>query len=96
VFKAADVAWISSRDFTFKFDKTKFLSRVTPIWADFSRETRPGWTSIHLKLSKAYEEDTLIRELLIFNANLLLFLRHVREIHIHIASENETAREQRI
>ena len=51
VFKAADVVWISSREFTFKFDKTKFLGMVTPIWADFPEPTRPGCTSIYLQLS---------------------------------------------
>jgi len=85
VFKAADVVWISSRDFTFKFDQTKFLGMVTPIWANFPGETRPGWTSIQLSLSKEFEEATLVQELLAFDANLLIFLRQIKEIHISIA-----------
>lgn len=48
VFKAADVVWISSREFTFKFDKTKPLGMVSPIWAEFPEATQPGCTSIVL------------------------------------------------
>jgi hypothetical protein len=84
VFKAADVVWISSRDFTFKFDKTKFLGMVAPVWETFPEKTQPGCTSIYLQLSKGYEEDTLIQELLMFDTNLLIFLRRVEEIHIRV------------
>lgn len=54
VFKVADVVWISSRDFTFKFDKTKFLGMVAPVWETFPEKTQPGCTSIYLQLSKGY------------------------------------------
>jgi hypothetical protein len=87
VFKAADVVWISSREFTFKFDQSKFLGMVTPIWAEFPAETQPGWTSIQLSLSKTFEEANLTQELRMFDANLLIFLRHLKKIHISIAGE---------
>jgi len=96
VFKAADVVWISSREFTFKFDKTEFLGMVAPIWADFPETTRPGCTSIYLQLSKGYEEETLIRELLTFDTNLLIFLRRIEEIHIRVTSRDEQVWEQKI
>lgn len=84
VFKAADVIWISSRNFTFKFDKTRFLGMVTPLWAEFPEETKFGWTSMYLNLSKTFEEETLIHDLLAFDANLLIFLRRIKEINIHV------------
>lgn len=90
VFKVADVVWISSREYKFKFDQTRFLGMVTPIWAEFPEETRPGWTSIYLSLSQDFEEDVLIQELLTFDANLLIFLRQVKEIHINIPGELES------
>jgi hypothetical protein len=96
VFKAADVVWISSREFTFKFDKTKFLGMVTPVWADFPEPTNPGWTSICLELSKEYEEDTLIRELMTFDNNLLIFLRRIEMIQIRVRSRNEQVWEKTI
>jgi hypothetical protein len=85
----------SSRDFTFKFDQTKFLGMVTPIWAEFPGETRAGWTSIQLQLSENFEEASLVKELITFDANLLIFLRHVEEIHIIIMS-NAGLSERRI
>lgn len=96
VFKAADVVWISSRELTFKFDKTKFLGMVTPVWAELPEPTRIGWTSIYLKFSKTYEEEALLDELRTFDANLLIFLRRVREINIRVTDAHETSCEQKI
>lgn len=96
VFKAADVVWISSGAFTFKFDKTKFLGMVAPIWTDFPEPTRPGCTSIYLQLSKVYEEETLIHELLTFDTNLLIFLRRIKEINIRVTRRDEQVWEKKI
>jgi len=96
VFKAADVVWISSREFTFKFDKTKFLGMVTPVWADFPEPTQPGWTSIFLQLSDDYEEDTLMQELLTFDNNLLIFLRRIEVINIRVSCQNEQVWEKTV
>lgn len=96
VFKAADVVWIASGDFTFKFDRSKFLGMVTPIWEDFPAAKIPECTSIYLQLSKDYEDETLIQELLTFDANLLIFLRGIKEINIQVASRNEEVWKERI
>jgi hypothetical protein len=96
VFKAADVVWISSREFTFKFDKTKFLGMVIPIWADFPEPVQPGWTSIYLQLSKEYEEETLIQELLSFDNNLLIFLRRIEMISVRVSRQDEQVWEKTI
>jgi hypothetical protein len=58
---------------------------VTPVWAEFPGDVRPGWTSIHLSLSITFEEANLVQELRTFDANLLIFLRHVKEINICMA-----------
>lgn len=85
VFKAADVVWISSRDFSFKFDKVQSpLGMVTPVWADFPEPTMPGCTSMYLELSKDYDEETLVRDLLAFDTNLLIFLRRIKEISLRV------------
>jgi hypothetical protein len=96
VFKAADVVWISSRDFTFNFNKTKFLGMVAPVWEAFPEKTQPGCTSIYLQLSRSYEEDTLIHELLTFDTNLLIFLRRVEEINIRVTRRDEQVWEKKI
>jgi hypothetical protein len=96
VFKAADIVWISSREFTFKFDKTKFLGMVAPIWESFPETTRPGWTSIYLQLSKGYEEETLIHELLTLDNNQLIFLRRIKEIKIQVTRQDKAVWEKTI
>ena len=96
VFKAADVVWISSREFKFKFDKTKFLGMVTPIWADFPETTQPGCTSIYLQLSKDFEQETLIYELLTFDTNLLIFLRRIKEVNVRLTRQDEQVWENKI
>ncbi|KAL9597097.1 MAG: hypothetical protein Q9219_005380 [cf. Caloplaca sp. 3 TL-2023] len=89
VFKAADVVWISSRDFTFKFDRKKPLGVVAPIWADFLGATQLGWTSIHLQLSESFDEAALIHELSTFDSNVVIFLRRIRAINIRITSQDK-------
>lgn len=85
IFKAAGVVWISSRDYSFKFDRTKSpLGMVTPVWADFPEPTTPGCTSMYLQLSKGWDENTLVQDLLCFDANLLIFLRRIEQIALHV------------
>ena len=88
VFKAADIVWISSREYEFQFDRTNFLGMVTPVWATFPESTAPGWTSMYLRLSKDYEEQTLRDELIAFDLHLLIFLRRIKEINISIGSRS--------
>jgi len=96
VFKATDVVWISSREYTFKFDRKEFLGVVTPIWADFPESTQPGYTSIFLQLSESFEEETLVQELLTFDTNILIFLRRIAEINIRVNRQDEQVWEKKI
>jgi hypothetical protein len=84
VFKAADIVWISSCEYEFQFDRTNFLGMVTPVWATFPESTTPGWTSMYLRLSKDYEEQTLRDELIAFDLHLLIFLRRIKEINVSV------------
>lgn len=96
VFKAADVVWIASNEFTFKFDRTRPLGVITPIWEEFPEPTRTGHTSILLKLSATYEEEILVRELIEFDTNLLIFLRRVEELSIRVARLSSNIWEKQI
>lgn len=84
VFKAADVVWIASNEFTFKFDRRGSLGVVTPIWEEFPEDTRREETSILLQLSSTYDRETLIKELLGFDTNILIFLRRIKDIKIEV------------
>jgi hypothetical protein len=89
VFKAADAVWISSGDYSFKFDKTKPLGMITPIWADFPKETTPQFTSMYLQFSQDYNRQPLINELSNFDMKLLIFLRRIKRIEVRILDDED-------
>lgn len=85
VFKAADVVWISSGPYSFKFDKSKQLGMIAPIWDEFPAVIKPGYTSLFLQLSEDYNRRGLLDELRSLDSRLLIFLRHLRNITISIS-----------
>lgn len=85
VFKAADVVWISSGNYSFKFDKSKQLGMIAPIWDDFPVPVKPGYTSLYLQLSKSYNHRGLLQELKALDSRLLIFLRRLRSITVSIS-----------
>jgi len=86
VFRVADVVWVSSRAYSFKFDSRSRLGMITPILDQFPVATRPGWTSFYLQLRENDESAKMqaaIRfDLATFDARMLLFLRNLQTIHI--------------
>jgi hypothetical protein len=84
VFKAAEVVWIASNEYTFKFDRTRPLGVITPLWEHFPEQTGPKGTSIFLRLSESYDEQTLVKQLREFDTNLLIFLRRIEMIKIEV------------
>lgn len=84
VFKIADVVWIHSGKYSFKFDKREKLGMIAPIWADFPEKPTMGFTSIMLQLSTEYDETSLIREIKLLDPTLLIFLRKLRQLNLSI------------
>lgn len=85
VFKVADVVWVASRQYSFKFDRAEPLGEIAPIWEPFPLERIPNWTSFALKLSDKFDVNELISELQSFDPRMLMFLRRLRQIEIHIS-----------
>ncbi|KIW22318.1 uncharacterized protein PV07_12215 [Cladophialophora immunda] len=84
VFKAADVVWISSNSYTFKFDKRQVLGMIAPIWEPFPEPAIPFMTSMLLQLSPQYDERRLVSDLRGFDPRMLMFLRRLRNVTITI------------
>jgi hypothetical protein len=86
VFKVADVVWIKSGYYSFKFDRSEILGMIAPIWADFPDPglARPGHTSILLQLSEGYDEEGIIQEIEAFDPRLLVFLQKLKHLDITI------------
>ncbi len=91
VFKIANVVWISSRGYTFKFDRNARLGMIAPIWGDFPVPVAPGETHFHLQLSRDKDcqaENDLIKQLRIFDSTILLFLRKLKKIEIEVSDKD--------
>jgi hypothetical protein len=93
VFKVADVVYISSGHYSFKFDRNATLGMIAPIWCDFPTHRRRGCTSFYLQLSGSYNQEELREELKSLDARMLVFLRQLRRIQISIQFGSTTERE---
>ncbi|KXX78121.1 Heterokaryon incompatibility protein 6, OR allele [Madurella mycetomatis] len=97
VFKVADVVWIKSGNYSFKFDKSQTLGMIAPIWDEFPRDlgVKLDHTNILLRLADSYNENELIREIESLDPRLLLFLRKLKEVRVSISirdgTDSETA-----
>jgi hypothetical protein len=87
VFTVADTVHISSREYTFRFDKHAVLGMITPIW-DPSLSVEPGWTTFNLQLSGSEDGQALSRQLTEIPPSALLFLRQLRSLVFHVKTSN--------
>lgn len=105
VFKAADLVWISSGAYSFKFDKNQPLGIITPIWDRFPGEDPtfshvggrpPSYTSFYLQLAKQYNEQELIKDLSSIDSRLLIFLRKLRRIDLKVVLTDGTTLKKKL
>jgi len=90
VFKVADVVWISSGNYSFKFDKHKPLGMIAPIWEDLPSHMKTilGHTTFCLELSGEVTRRHIVDELHALDSRLLIFLHKLRKIKIKIVGQN--------
>lgn len=88
VFRVANVVWISSGSYSFKFDKNQKFGLIAPLWAEFPEPVQQGYTSFYLELSSAFNEKELVESLMKFDAAQLVFLRRLRHIELQVAQQN--------
>lgn len=89
VFKAADVVWINSHHYEFKFDRAAKLGMIVPIAEEFPANKRVQWTSFYLQLARDYNTQELVTDLNGLHARLLIFLRRLRTIIITIIGSDD-------
>jgi hypothetical protein len=89
VFRVANVVWIHSGHYSFKFDKRERLGMIAPVWASFPQRTHPGLTSILLDLSSECDFPELLRELKSLNPRLLMFLQRLKKISMRIHEDGK-------
>lgn len=89
MFKVADVVWICSREFAFKFDKTRHFGIIAPIWAAFPQPILEDHTSYLLQLADNCDEAELVDGLLNFDHTCLVFSRRLRRITLNVTMDNQ-------
>jgi hypothetical protein len=82
VFKVADVVFVKSGYYSFKFDKHAQLGMIAPTWAEFPDKLLSRNTSMLLQLSADYDTEELEHELKCLDPRLLLFLRKLTQINV--------------
>jgi hypothetical protein len=92
VFKVAEVVWVASGHYTFKFDKNQQLGMIAPIWVppqNFPGGALQGITSFFLQLAPESDREKLVKELRSLHATLLIFLRRLRRVDIRISDPSQ-------
>ncbi|KAM6519042.1 hypothetical protein FALCPG4_012696 [Fusarium falciforme] len=93
VFKVASTVWISSCEYSFKFEKERSLGMITPIWEQLpedqlSKDAPEGGTSMRLQLSQDCDRRRLREEMTSFDPNILIFLRTLEQITLTVTDSN--------
>jgi hypothetical protein len=92
VFKVANVVHISSKGYSFRFDRQGMLGLITPIIEMFppanligalERRTQGDQTQLLLELLSEAEFKSIIGELHILNPQMLIFLRKIQKLIVH-------------
>lgn len=90
VFKVADVVWIHSREFAFKFDATLPFGIIAPAWEEFPQPVLENHTSFLLQLNDGCDKVELGNALLNLDQTCLLFTRRLRHLTVRVSPENHT------
>lgn len=87
VFKVADVVWIQSGHYSFKFDRSQPLGIVTPIPDRFPLPAfaSDSHTTMCLRIDRGYDADELSSAIKNLDPRILLFLRKLHIINLSVA-----------
>nr|POF17667.1 hypothetical protein CFP56_13081 [Quercus suber] len=92
VFKVADVVWVSSNHYSFRFDRDKVLGMIVPVWCDFNNtKVLSERTMFCLRIPDKNDRVTVKSDLLKLRSELLLFLRKLRRIEVRIYDNDATS-----
>ncbi|KAK6441727.1 hypothetical protein LTR95_002035 [Oleoguttula sp. CCFEE 5521] len=85
VFKVANLVWVSSGHYTFRFERDSVLGMIVPIWCDFNATpTVSERTMFCLQIPDLQDRKTVKADLLSLRTELLVFLRKLRNINVCI------------
>jgi hypothetical protein len=91
-FKIAVTIHISSRGFSFKFDRRRLCGMIDAKWVEFPKQHKqPGTTQFLLELAPDAPKARVKNDLRAFDPVQLLFLRRLRTAEVSVDGEKMTA-----
>ena len=96
VFKVASVVYISSGNFSFKFDQSQLVGIIAPVWSDFPEPTLPGYTSFYLQLFEDCDEDQFAYDIRHLDLKMLIFLKQLRQINLNFILDDGQVQTRRL
>lgn len=96
VFRVANKVWLSSRNYSIKWDRAARLGAMTPEWASFPEHVADGQTSFLCELDRDEQEEQILSHLANFDASLILFLKKLNRLDIEVHLDNGQSRTKSI
>lgn len=84
VFRVANTVWLSSRNYSLRWDRAAELGAMVPEWGTFPEAVEEGCTSFLIELNQDEQLRQVVQDLEAFDASLLMFLNKIREVDIEV------------
>lgn len=88
VFRVADKVWLSSRNYSIRWNRAAELGAMVPEWASFPETVEDGRTSFLFELNRGEQMGQIVDDLKSFDASLLLFLNKIRRVDIEVLCDD--------
>lgn len=84
VFRVANRVWLSSQNYSIRWDRSARFGAIVPEWAKFPQCVADGQTSFLCELDRNEQEEQILNDLENFDASLVLFLNKIRRVDIAV------------
>lgn len=88
VFRVANKVWLSSRNYSVRWDRAAELGALVPEWASFPEDVKNNQTSFLCELNSDEHERQIVNDLKRFDPCLILFLNKLRRVDIELHREH--------
>lgn len=78
VFRVATKVWLSSKDYSIRWNRGARFGAIAPEWASFPEDLEDGQTSFLCELNQDKQEEQIVMDLESFEVSLILFLNKIR------------------
>lgn len=88
IFRVANKVWLSSRNYSVRWDRDAELGALAPEWASFPEDVEDRQTSFLCELNRNEHEAQIVSDLESFDPCLIMFLKKIRRVDIEVHRDN--------